>query len=449
MKNVQPDSDDASISSPAQTQEVSLLEIWRILSRRRKLFFKTAISVVVAGLVLALVLPKAYDLNTSLEIAAIPTSDGLTPLEAPETVKAKLENTFVPRVINEFKANTDSRDRYRVMVRIPKKSEVVLLRSRTSMDDVDIYRKLHRDIVAAVANNHRKLVDSQKRKIQTALAQARITLEELRDPTTLEALVKPQEKILRELQADLSALADPNIFGVELKAAENRIQEARNELAAIKDRAATLNHQIENLDVHKELVKKQITELEAQTNATRTMHENLAEGAGNDAVTASLLLADKDKLENQKLLAELRELLYVKLENDKIRLHSQLEQNLRKQAVQEQRVLVAQAKLQKLKDQNALDQDKLKASIAEINAGIAKLKSDQKRLISNQEQLVAEIQSQLDNFIETGAVAAPTLSSEPTSIPRWVILLAALFLAMVLGIGMVFIEEMREKAMRA
>ncbi len=448
MKNLQPHSDDASISSPAQSQEVRLVEIWRILNRRRKLFFKTAISVVVAGLVLALVLPKAYDLNTSLEIAAIPTGDGLVPLEAPETVKAKLENTFVPQVINEFKADTDRSDRYRVKVRIPRKSAVVLLKSRTSMDDVDIYRKLHRDIVAAVARNHLKLINSQKRKIQTELAKARTALEELRDPTTLEALVKPQEKIRRELQADLSALTDPNIFGVEIKAAENRIQEARNELAAVKDRAAALNRKIENLDVHKELVKKQIAELEAQSNATKTMHENLAEGAGNDAVTASLLLADKDKLENQKLLAELRELLYVTLENDKIGLRNELEQNLRQQAAQEQKVLVAQAELQKLKDQNVLDQEKLKASIAEIDAGIAKLKSDQKRLVSNQEQLVAEIQSRLDNFVETGAVVAPTLSSEPTSIPRWVILLVALFLAVVLGIGAVFIEEMREQAVQ-
>ena len=448
MKNVQPDSDNAGMSSPALNQEVSLVEIWRILNRRRKLFFKTAVSIVAAGVVLALVLPKAYDLNTSLEIAAVPTSDGLAPLEAPETVKAKLENTFVPQVINAFKADTDSSDRYRVKVRIPKKSAVVLLKSRTSMDDVDTYRKLHKDIVAAVAHSHLKLIDSQKRKIQTELAKARITLEELRDPTTLAALVKPQEKIRRELEADLSALADPNIFGVEIKAAENRIQKARNKLAAIKDEAAVLKQKIENLDVHKELVKKQIAELEAQSNATKSMHQNLAAEAGNDAVTASLLLADKDKLENQKLLAELRELLYVKLENDKIGLRNQLEQNLRQQAAQEQQVLVSQAELQKLKDQNVLDQDKLKASIAEIDAGIAKLKSDQKRLISNQEQLVTEIQSRLDNFVETGAVVAPTLSSEPTSIPRWVILLIALFLAVVLGIGVVFIEEMREKAMR-
>ncbi|HID45528.1 MAG TPA: hypothetical protein EYP34_07210, partial [Chromatiaceae bacterium] len=53
---------------PNTEDEISLVDIWLTFRKHRKLFLKVAIGVTLLGLLAALILPKSYDLRTSIEI---------------------------------------------------------------------------------------------------------------------------------------------------------------------------------------------------------------------------------------------------------------------------------------------------------------------------------------------------------------------------------------------
>ncbi|WP_419600373.1 hypothetical protein, partial [Thiolapillus sp.] len=285
----------------------------------------------------------------------------------------------------------------------------------------------------------------QRKNLQTELSLARILLDELIDPATLAALIKEQEKALEEARADLEALSKPEIFGVEIKAAENKIQGEKNKLASLKDQAIILNEKLQKTAANQELIKDQIKELETQIKEAMNLQKSAAQNVKNETQAMAQLMIDSER----KWLAKLKERLFITLENDKAAIQKQLEDNRRAQELQQEHIAQAEAGLKKLTSSNELDQNKLRAIVAESEANITKLANDQKRKIAEQQETIGELQGKLDNFVETRAVVEPLLSTRPTSTPKRVILLIAIFLGGILGVIAVFFAELREKVRRS
>lgn len=430
---------------PSAEDEISLVDIWLTFRKHRKLFFKVAVGVAVLGLIIALLLPKSYGLRTSIEIGTAVRGDSPVPIEAPETVKAKLENSLIPMVIHQLNtANEDPID-YKVSTGIPKKSSLIVLTSKTSADKEEDYKKLHNSVVAAITLDHARIINVLKKNLQTELALARIFLDELIDPATLAALIKEQEKTLEAARADLDALSNPDIFGVQIKAAENKIQGENNKLASFKDQAIILHQKLKKVSKNQSLIEMQVEELEAQIKASMALQKDAAQGVKTETQAMAQLMIDSEVQQNRKWLSQLKERLFITLENDKAAIQKSLEDNKRDQELQQRHIVQAEASLKKLTSSNLLDQNKLKAVVAESEANIKKLSNDQKRSIATQQQTISELQGKLDNFVATRAVVEPLLSAKPTSTPKRVILLIAIFLGGILGIMAVFFAELREK----
>ncbi|WP_457667465.1 Wzz/FepE/Etk N-terminal domain-containing protein, partial [Thiolapillus sp.] len=431
---------------PNTEEEISLVDIWLTFRKHRKLFFKVAIGVTLLGLIVALFLPKTYDLRTSIEIGTAVRGDTPTPIEAPETVKAKLENSLIPMVIHKLTSNEeDNSIEYKISTTIPKKSALIVLTSKTTTDEEAQYKKLHNMVVEALTQDHARIINVLKKNIQTELSLARILLDELIDPATLAALIKEQEKALEEARADLEALSKPEIFGVQVKAAENKIQGEKNKLASLKDQAVILNDKLQKIAANQELIKGQVQELETQIKESMNLQKSAAQNVKNETQAMAQLMIDSEVQQNRKWLAKLKERLFITLENDKAEIQKKLEDNKRAQELQQEHIAQAEADLKKLTSSNELDQNKLKAIVAESEANITKLANDQKRKIAEQQETIGELQGKLDNFVETRAVVEPLLSTKPTSTPKRVILLIAIFLGGILGILAVFFAELREK----
>ncbi|WP_456418307.1 Wzz/FepE/Etk N-terminal domain-containing protein [Thiolapillus sp.] len=430
---------------PNTDDEISLVDIWLTFRKHRKLFLKVAAGVTLLGLAVALLMPKSYDLRTSIEIGTAVRGDNPTPIEAPETVKAKLENSLIPMVIHHLHKEEDEPEDYKISTSIPKKSSLIVLTSKTPLDTADQYKNLHNRVVTALTRDHARIINVLKKNLQTELALARIILDEMIDPATLAALIKEQEKTLEEAQANLDALSNPEIFGVQIKAAENNIQSEKNKLASLKDQAIILNEKLKKIDTNQDLIKGQIQELETQIRESINLQRNAAQDVKTETQAMAQLMIDSEIQQNRKWLAQLKERLFITLENDKAAIQKSLEDNKRAQELQQERIAEAEAGLKELTGSNILEQNKLKAVIAESEATIQKLANDQKRSIATQQETIGELQGKLDNFVETRAVVEPLLSTKPTSTPKRVILLIAIFLGVILGIVAVFIAELREK----
>ncbi len=80
-----------------QEDEISLVDLWLVLAKRKRLIAAVAGTIAVAGLLYALLMPRAYTYTTSIEIAR----DGDKLLESPQTVLAKLQESYIPLVLTE------------------------------------------------------------------------------------------------------------------------------------------------------------------------------------------------------------------------------------------------------------------------------------------------------------------------------------------------------------
>ncbi len=430
---------------PSTQDEISLVDIWLTLRRHRKLFLQVAIGVTLLGLIGVLLMTNSYDLRTSLEIGTAVRGDIPTPIESPGTVKAKLDNSLIPKVKNQLNANREEPRKYGINVIIPKKSSIIVIFSKTTKKNEGLYRELHNNVVNAVTRDHARLINVLKKNLQTELALAKITLDEMQDPTTLNALIKTQAKILEDAKADLNALTNPDIFGAKVKVLENDIQKQNNKLASVKDAATVLNQKLEKTGTNQELIQSEVKGLESQIKDAMTMQQESARGVINETHAMAQLMIDSEVQENRKWLAQLKERLFITLEKDKDATHKLLEDNKRGQALQQEKIVEAEANLKAFTGKNLLEQNKLNAAIAQSEAKIAKLVTDQKRSIATQQQSIGKIQAKLDNFVETRAVVEPMLSTEPTSVPRQVILLIIMFLGGILAIAAVFIAELQDK----
>ncbi len=430
---------------PNTDDEISLVDIWLTFRKHRKLFFKVAASVTLLGLAIALLMTKSYDLRTSIEIGTAIRGDNPTPIEAPETVKAKLENSLIPMVIHQLHKKEEEAEDYRISTNIPKKSSLIVLTSKTPLDTAEQYENLHNRVVAALTRDHARIINVLKKNLQTELALARIVLDDLIDPATLAALIKEQEKTLAEAKADLDALSNPEIFGVQIITAENKIQGEKNKLASLKNQATILNEKLEKIDTNQNLIKGQIQELETQIKASMDLQKSATQDVKTATQAMTQLMIDSEIQQNRKWLAQLKERLFITLENNRADIQKSLEDNKRAQELQKEHIAQAEAGLKELTGSNVLAQSKLKAVIAKSEANIAKLANDQKRSIATQQESIGELQGKLDNFVETRAVVEPLLSTKPTSTSKRVILLIAIFLGIILGIMAVFFAELREK----
>ncbi|WP_419634239.1 hypothetical protein [Thiolapillus sp.] len=142
------------------------MDIWLTFRKHRKLFLKVAIGVTLLGLIVALIMPKSYDLRTSIEIGTAIRGDTPTPIEAPETVKAKLENSLIPMVIHQLNsAEEDDTIEYKISTTIPKKSALIVLTSKTTTDEETQYKKLHNMVIEAITKDHARIINVLNKRV--------------------------------------------------------------------------------------------------------------------------------------------------------------------------------------------------------------------------------------------------------------------------------------------
>lgn len=185
-----------------QEDEISLVDLWLVLVRHRRLMGGVFLGIALLGLAVALFMPRHYDYTTAIEIAR--KDDGL--LESPETVLAKLQQSYIPAVLGTEEAARDDMD---IEASIPKKSQVVVLKTRAPLDAGKAVRQLHQAVVARLSSDHERSVAVSRAELQAQLQSAEGQLQALRERIRLvkakEARLDQKEKLLSDQLAEAVA----------------------------------------------------------------------------------------------------------------------------------------------------------------------------------------------------------------------------------------------------
>lgn len=281
--------------------EISLIDLWLVLVKRKNLVFAILAVFAIAGLTMALVVPKKYNYTTSIEIGSRIIKDDVQPIEKPETVLAKIQESYIPLVQHQYrKQNPDHAGNYSINARIPKGSQIIVLESKGSEQIGDIFKNLQQNVVNEVKQDHRRILEVIRKELEIKRNEAVNKLEDLKDNGNL--LVSQESR--------LTGLAQ--LLKEQIKGAKNDLKLAeKNRRRAVSE----------------------------ATSASKAM---------------TLLMLDNEVQQQRERLAKLEERLMVEVAEGQDRLANEIADNTRQQQTQKDKIARIEAQQANLVETRAL-----------------------------------------------------------------------------------------------
>ncbi len=430
-----------------EEDSISLIDLWMVLSRRRGVIFAVLALALLAGLLLALLMPAKYTYTTAIEIGTKPSSGttGAVPIEPPETVLAKIKESYIPQALHDFARAEETEAGYKVEGRIPKGSELIVLEAKAPQEDGPAYLTIMQMVIDKVEGDHRRVSAVIRSNMKTQLAQAYLALSALTDPSTLAVKKRAMESKLLKARMELERLKDPLTLALPKKDLQTRKAKAEKTLADLRDKEALLKARYQRLDEVDKLLKQQIADLRTQINAANSRRSQAIANLKSEASAMTMLMIDNELQQNRSRLANLEERLIIKQQDAREQLENQIAANQREYTIQRQAIGKIGQELDKLIRDNQRSQKHQAPQVGELEEQLRKLLADHHRQVARQEQTIQQLETRLDNLQTTRALSPPLQSLNPTGPGKKIILALSLFLGLFLGIFAAFFVEFLAK----
>ena len=430
-----------------EEDSISLIDLWKVLSRRRGVIFGVLALALLAGLLLALLMPEKYTYTTAIEIGTKPagTGTGTEPIEAPETVLAKIKESYIPQALHDFTQAQEDDTGYKVEGRIPKGSELIVLEAKAPEEDGPAYLTIMQTVIDKVEGDHRRVSAVIRSNLKTQLNQARLTLDNLIDPSTLAVEKRALESKLLRARLELERLKDPLTLALPKKDLQTRKAKAEESLADLRDKASLLKARYQRLDEVDKLLKQQIADLRAQIDDANSRRAKAIANLASEASAMTMLMIDNELQQNRTRLAALEERLFIKQQDAREQLENQIAANQREYAIQREAISKIDQELDKLIRDNERAQKLQAPRVGELEEQLRKLLADHQRKIARQQQAIEQLEIRFNNLQTTRALSPPLQSLEPAGPGKKIILILSLFLGLFLGIFAAFFVEFLAK----
>lgn len=181
--------------------EIRLVDIWLVLVRRKFIIAALVFVSIAFGLIYALFTPHSYAYTTIVEIGTNGQNELIEPLE---TARSKVADGYIAQVLQaHFKSHSNSA-RYEVKAEVPKNSQVLVLRSRGTVENEPVYAALHGEVVSRLKLDHLRAQNTLRADLKMRLETRERNLAELRQQaklfeTQLKRLEEKRELPAREL----------------------------------------------------------------------------------------------------------------------------------------------------------------------------------------------------------------------------------------------------------
>ncbi len=429
-----------------EEDSISLIDLWMVLSRRRGIIFAVLGLALLTGLLAALLMPKKYTYTTAIEIGSKPSTNADSlPIEPPETVLAKIRESYIPQALHDFSQAQGTEKGYKVEGRIPKGSELIVLEAKAPEEDGPAYLTIMQTVIDKVEGDHRRVSAVIRGNMKTQLAQAHLTLSALTDPSTLEVKKRALESKLLKARMELERLKNPLTLALPKKDLETRKAKVKKTLAGLRDQEELLKARYQRLDEVDKLLKQQVKDLRTQINDARSRRTEAIANLNSEASAMTMLMIDNELQQNRNRLATMEERLLITQQDAREQLENQIAANQREYTIQDQAIGKVGQELDKLVRDNQRSQKHQAPQIGELEEQLRKLLADHHRKVARQEQTIQQLETRLANLQTTRALSPPLQSLEPTGPGKKIILILSLFLGLFLGIIAAFFVEFLAK----
>lgn len=211
--------------------EISLYDIWLILTRRWRLVLTLFVLSSLTAVVIAMALPKRYTFTSMFEIGQVA---GTRLLESPEVVRLRLEKSIIPRVRREMYGSVSAAPQ--VKVDTIAGQGVVAVSSAAPMRDQKKVQALHAAIFDALTAQHAPRLEQEVNALLLPLQ------------NSVPALTQQEQ----DLQQQIARIAQPSGANVEQSAEQDfllawRLTDLRQELTQLRARVADRTREMESI----------------------------------------------------------------------------------------------------------------------------------------------------------------------------------------------------------
>ncbi len=288
--------------------EISLIDIWLVLARRKWVILAGVLLGAIAAAALALFTPDKYRFYSTISLGQMtPETSGGTkgqPLESPEAALAKLEEVFLPQVMEQAAAKSEAPQNYRLQAKIPKGSNLIKIEATGSLQDEQIYLQLINDATQTLVQDHDRMLAPARTRLSTQLERAKL---------------------------ELGTIEDDRIFAVKENSIKRKIANFRHNQSALKDQRIIIESRFKHIAVEDELTRKQRQGNDA-TLRTALKNRAAAIKQSDSTTTAITLLTLGNEIQRyQDRIAALDQRLNIDLPEKRGTLEKQLEDNARTQ----------------------------------------------------------------------------------------------------------------------
>jgi hypothetical protein len=370
--------------------EVSLIDLWRVLSKRKKLIWGITFSLIILGIAAALVISKKYEYKSILQIGMIKDK----PIEDVETAKSKLQNSFLPMVLVQYHNENPEEPIPNFNVSVPKNSQVVMLSSKAPESKGQQYIELQNKIAALLAKDHSVSFEKYENEILHKL---------------------------KVVELEVAALKDERLIKMDRQTIERKVKSKENDISKINDDISLTMEKIKGIDRLEMLKTKQLSKANGQISEFRQVQIQLATGTGTESqkiLTRSMVDSEIHRLLNKE--AELEQYLSVNLRQEREALHKKQDELIRTKNLQ-------------------------KSELENIKAELMKFDFELEQKIEKKNLQLASLQLQLRNSQPTKMIVPPQRSAKPVGPGRKVIVALSGILGLMLGIFVAFFAEFLNK----
>ena len=374
--------------------EISLADLFKVIIKRRKTMFTVFFIILAASVLFAVISKPKYEYTAVVEIGTIikQTSSGseIIQIDAPETVAAKLQHSYIPYVLNQYYINNpDDTHEYKFNVNVPKKSQLVKVVAKSNAKYGETYLQLLEQVLQQLKNDHKRLFDISRSKMEEQVIISQLDLAGMKDKKKKDLLKRGFEQQIKAIEIKLTTIAD------QIKLEKNK------KSRFLKTRA---------------LLEKQLKDLAKGINvsiANRSQAKIKIESS-SDAMTLLLIDNEIQQYRNQMIALENR--VYVDIANKIEESENKIQDLLRKTEL--------------------LSKDLINKKI-QMNEKL----EDHDRTILKKEAHVKQVETRLNNSKQTNALVKPMQSIGTVGVSKMLIVVLGVFVGFFVALISVFIHE--------
>ncbi|MGZ8189886.1 MAG: Wzz/FepE/Etk N-terminal domain-containing protein [Methylococcaceae bacterium] len=266
-----------------EEDEISLVDIWLILIKQKKIIFRVLLAFVVLGSLYALLKPEIYTFSTTVQVGTLISGDKEAAIESADNALTKIKSAYIPFILSQhYDQHPENKDQYKIEASVPKGSEMIVIESKGRESEEPVFKQLIKTIVEKLITDHAGIIDVKIRNMEVSIARA------------------------------------------------------ENVLAGSKDSAKLITANVQRLKQTDELLRRQLGEkkvfLANLVKNRSNIQNNSASGAMN------ILLIDSEIQRYQKLIDDLEKHLIIDLSQQQAELEKAGADNLREQSDQQNNI---------------------------------------------------------------------------------------------------------------